>query len=80
MKDLRKWVPESMPYDLESRKNFKPSVKPYDVAALLDRVPTYKKGPKAQPNPDVTDEKDIYEVICVVNQRNGTLFKPNTLA
>ncbi|MCX6013341.1 MAG: hypothetical protein NTV30_08035 [Chloroflexi bacterium] len=58
------WVPESMPYDVESRKKFKPTIKPEDVSALLDRVPSYKKGPKAKELPDVTPEKDVYDVIC----------------
>lgn len=59
-----KYVPESMPFDVKSRVKYEPKIKPYDVSALLERVPTYKKGPRAEPIPDVTDEKDIHEVIC----------------
>ncbi len=62
--DRGKWVPESMPYDVESRKKFKPTVEPYDVGMLLDRVDTYEKGPKAIPIPEVDDEHDIYDVMC----------------
>jgi len=63
MKDRGKWAPESMPYDAESRKNFKPAVKQYDISELLDRVGTYKKGKNAQPIPDVNAEKDIYDIL-----------------
>jgi len=59
-----KWVPESMPYDVESRKNYKPQVKPSDMGLLLDRVGAYKKGPKAQAIPDVDELHDIYDVLC----------------
>jgi len=58
-----KWVPESMPYDVNSRKNFKPAVEPYDVGLLLDRVDTYSKGPKAIAIPEVDDSHDIYYIM-----------------
>ena len=57
--DRGKWVPESMPYDAESRKNYKPQVHPTDMGLLLDRVGAYKKGPKAQAIPDVDELHDI---------------------
>ncbi|MCX6012965.1 MAG: hypothetical protein NTV30_06075, partial [Chloroflexi bacterium] len=62
--DRGQWVPKSMPYDVESRKKFKPSIKPKDVSDILDRVGTYKKGPKAKTIPGVTPEKDVYSIIC----------------
>jgi len=65
MKDKGKWAPDSMPYDVESRKNFKPAVKQYDIAEVLDRVGTYKKGPKAQSVPDVNESRDVYDVLSV---------------
>ncbi|MFC1951381.1 ATP-binding protein [Chloroflexota bacterium] len=65
MKDKGKWVPDSMPYDAESRKNFKPAVEQYNISELLDRVGTLKKGPKAKPVPNVTEHKDIYDILCV---------------
>ena len=37
---------------------------PYDIAAVLDRVGTYKKGPKAKPIPDVNELKDVYDILC----------------
>ena len=40
---------------------------------MFDRVEKYKKGPKAQPIPDVTEHRDIYEVIM---ERLG---HPNTV-
>jgi NAD-dependent dihydropyrimidine dehydrogenase PreA subunit len=52
-----------MPYDAESRKNFKPAVQQYDVSAVLDRVGAYVKGPKAKPVPNVTAERDIYDIL-----------------
>ena len=63
MTDKGKWVPGSMPYDAKSRKNFKPAVKQYDIAEVLDRVGAYKKGKNAQPIPDVTADRDIYGVL-----------------
>ena len=58
------WIPESMPYDVESRKKFKPTVQAKDIAVLIDRVGTYEKGPKAKAITNVTAEKDVYAVIC----------------
>ena len=64
MENRGRLVPESMPLDVESRKHFKPTVTAFDVSEILDRVGTYKKGPKAQPIPDVDEHQDIYDVIC----------------
>ena len=63
MENRGKWAPQSMPYDAASRKNFKPAVKQYDVAEVLDKVGTYKKGRNSQPIPDVTEENDIYDIL-----------------
>ncbi len=49
-----------MPYEKDEKVIPWPIEEHY---ALYDRVDTYKKGPNADPIPDVTDDRDIYGVM-----------------